>query len=1578
MTTSSESEGTGSSDYTDSSDEDGMETAYACGTKIQVPQGLCERKDIFDEFFTVDLWNSFSDEDKEHLQTFLPNFPENDDLEKTKTLQRLFDFENFRFSNPLTKFYDHLKAGYFRPEIARMRKMIHKKERLEAKFRQQKYKKQLKRDVIESQRKLMNQMKFLPPGHEPKQEKRKLDLDQEYVYCRTKKKYFQVLAAINGKMDDADFSPDENYPEGPCTKLPKKQKRHLNSIRNSLNTCKGKLYHSTMVGKANGISIDLEKYVTTYQNPFYITDESYKNVLHQHRKRKSENCGDPELDVDGISIIDVINRTQLPFIKNLQIKPNSADIKPVLPRKRIKKELDIRKSCDSNVFTDAVTVPTTSASFSSVFGDNKFNSLVKAPLSPKKIKDEIKAEILDPIECFETIPSSIQGLKSHILRETASPITTVLQSNYGEITPIKMEDLETIDIMNTPIELDNSEIDIMELSIKPELMQDTHANFFSLIRDVICSTIEHRMNMYTLQERLKAWQENPISPLNDWYSYVDNWINILPSAITFLCGNASEQPDDFVPYMEYKLNLDVYQWIGAGRDSDPLLSNLCNFWLQHRTESKMMKPLEVELDIADKDGTPPPPRCPTTWTVRKATLEDIKDYREQERRRYDNPHKAFTFRCNGYESVVGPLKGIYYPAPANSKARGHTMLNADRPNFVTILSLVRDATARLPNGEGTRSEICELLKSSQYISSSAPDSILQSVVSGALDRMHTQWDPCVKYDQKKKTWVYLHRHRTEDDFERIHQHYQGVQKGKKTARKSPAKPKTPKGEKVTKTTKILHPKAVIVGNNVNTANSNVVTQHVIVSTNDTRKEHNVHVEEAKEEVVDGQRSQDLTEVKSADKNTSVPPEIITVSMPQQKTTTIRRPGVFQAKTTGCKDEKLLVVTTTPNLIAASQKGTSLLLSNNLPKQQETSQPSPTRIKAQSLVTKRESLEEETPELMHIRVASPMGVIKGAAKGSMVKIMSPSQGKSVIIPTSNPQILKQIQERPTKAQVTQQFLQSLAIQAKQKTVTTKGTIELPEGDSVKHMEKAKIPVNIQQQIVQGLTTQQLQNIKNVTLLRTNNPTVTMNSQSNIESQDGIHVSGKIQTQTETVQLKTSANLTTAQTQQILQTIKQKYLPNANMLTPQQQVLLKQKGCVVQLQKSTGVVKNSASGSDNMTKTIQSGQVPMVAKVLTNAAGQVISVESLLAHQKAHGALPHGTTLRVQGSKAGQQNVIHLTSAAKPNTIAHFTVGSQNNLVALTTQPKLVVAPQTTTVTTTVTQSKPQSTSYLYCRNVASSRIQPGGKTQNLTQHLVNAKIITSDGQKIVQPKMMVGGQAIKVPSKVGARTANFGSSLRMLNTANLNLTTLDGKPVLLASKSGIQSLHGQNVIVQAHPGSTPTSSSLVLQSAVTKKAGHAISQSQGSTNMLGQSGNIVFSSTAIKNQVPQQVLFSSQGKSGSVSATTSQAGHIVLGNQPIRLQTNSASGSQRVVLASQGQGGQILAQQILLPAGFQGAAINIKSLQGVKVIPIAQNQKGQSRQIVAKVMNPSVVKQATQQSTPVQLQESVTIHSSESE
>ena len=39
------------------------------------------------------------------------------------------------------------------------------------------------------------------------------------------------------------------------------------------------------------------------------------------------------------------------------------------------------------------------------------------------------------------------------------------------------------------------------------------------------------------------------------------------------------------------------------------------------------------------------------------------------------------------------------------KAREHPMLISDRLAYVTILCLVRDAVARLPNGEGTRVDV---------------------------------------------------------------------------------------------------------------------------------------------------------------------------------------------------------------------------------------------------------------------------------------------------------------------------------------------------------------------------------------------------------------------------------------------------------------------------------------------------------------------------------------------------------------------------------------------------------------------------------------------------------------------------------------------------------------------------------------------------------------------------------------------------------------------------------------------------------------------------------------------------------
>jgi len=58
----------------------------------------------------------------------------------------------------------------------------------------------------------------------------------------------------------------------------------------------------------------------------------------------------------------------------------------------------------------------------------------------------------------------------------------------------------------------------------------------------------------------------------------------------------------------------------------------------------------------------------------------------QERERFRNPHKAFTYRMHGYEAVVGPVKGVL--AKENTmKPREHALLVKDRPSYVTILTL---------------------------------------------------------------------------------------------------------------------------------------------------------------------------------------------------------------------------------------------------------------------------------------------------------------------------------------------------------------------------------------------------------------------------------------------------------------------------------------------------------------------------------------------------------------------------------------------------------------------------------------------------------------------------------------------------------------------------------------------------------------------------------------------------------------------------------------------------------------------------------------------------------------------------
>ncbi|XP_076891085.1 uncharacterized protein LOC143542369 [Bidens hawaiensis] len=145
--------------------------------------------------------------------------------------------------------------------------------------------------------------------------------------------------------------------------------------------------------------------------------------------------------------------------------------------------------------------------------------------------------------------------------------------------------------------------------------------------------------------------------------------------------------------------------------------------------------------------------------------EEVRDYfRKEELLRYLIPDRAFAYTAfDGKKSTVAPSrKGAGKPT---SKARDHFMLKRDRPPHVTILCLVRDAAARLPGSIGTRADVCTLIRDSQYIVEDVSDAQVNQVVSGALDRLHYERDPCVQFDGERKLWVYLHRDREEEDFE---------------------------------------------------------------------------------------------------------------------------------------------------------------------------------------------------------------------------------------------------------------------------------------------------------------------------------------------------------------------------------------------------------------------------------------------------------------------------------------------------------------------------------------------------------------------------------------------------------------------------------------------------------------------------------------------------------------------------------------------------------------------------------------------------------------------------------------------
>ncbi|KAB0377285.1 hypothetical protein FD755_011729, partial [Muntiacus reevesi] len=323
--------------------------------------------------------------------------------------------------------------------------------------------------------------------------------------------------------------------------------------------------------------------------------------------------------------------------------------------------------------------------------------------------------------------------------------------------------------------------------LKPCLgINEISSSFFSLLLEILL--LEGQASLPLLEERVLDWQSSPASSLNSWFSAAPNWAELVLPALQYLAGEsrgggrvtgAGLGPGERTP--PWATGEDVR--LGQSQDNEKELAALFQLWLETKDQAFCKQETEDS-----SDATTPVPRVRTDYVVRPSTGEEKRVFQEQERYRYSQPHKAFTFRMHGFESVVGPVKGVFDKETSLNKAREHSLLRSDRPAYVTILSLVRDAAARLPNGEGTRAEICELLKDSQFLAPDVTSTQVNTVVSGALDRLHYEKDPCVKYDIGRKLWIYLHRDRSEEEFERIHQAQAAAAKARKALQQKPKPP----------------------------------------------------------------------------------------------------------------------------------------------------------------------------------------------------------------------------------------------------------------------------------------------------------------------------------------------------------------------------------------------------------------------------------------------------------------------------------------------------------------------------------------------------------------------------------------------------------------------------------------------------------------------------------------------------------------------------------------------------------------------------------------------------------------------
>ncbi|XP_069326853.1 nuclear factor related to kappa-B-binding protein isoform X4 [Eulemur rufifrons] len=685
-----------------------MEDCLLGGTRVSLPEDLLEDPEIFFDVVSLSTWQEvLSDSQREHLQQFLPHFPEDGIEQQNELILALFSGENFRFGNPLHIAQKLFRDGHFNPEVVKYRQLCFKSQYKRYLSSQQQYFHRLLKQILASRSDLLEMARRSGPALSLRQKRPSPSRTPEEREWRTQQRYLKVLREVKEECGDTALSSDEE------ATLDLQEKFSFEDLSSWLPSSPARSPSPAVPLRVVPTLSTMDMKTT---DKIELGDSDLKMMLKKHHEKRKHQPDHPDLLTGDLTLSDIMTRVNAGRKGSLAALYDLAVLKKKVKEREEKKKKKI-----------------------------------------KMIKSEAE-DLTEPLSNTEGVPP---------LSQAPSPLA---------IPAIKEEPLE---------------------DLKPCLgINEISSSFFSLLLEILL--LESQASLPLLEERVLDWQSSPASSLNSWFSAAPNWAELVLPALQYLAGESRAVPSSFSPFVEFKEKTQQWKLLGQSQDNEKELAALFQLWLETKDQAFCKQENEDS-----SDATTPVPRVRTDYVVRPSTGEEKRVFQEQERYRYSQPHKAFTFRMHGFESVVGPVKGVFDKETSLNKAREHSLLRSDRPAYVTILSLVRDAAARLPNGEGTRAEICELLKDSQFLAPDVTSTQVNTVVSGALDRLHYEKDPCVKYDIGRKLWIYLHRDRSEEEFERIHQAQAAAAKARKALQQKPKPPSKVKSSSKESSVKVL-------------------------------------------------------------------------------------------------------------------------------------------------------------------------------------------------------------------------------------------------------------------------------------------------------------------------------------------------------------------------------------------------------------------------------------------------------------------------------------------------------------------------------------------------------------------------------------------------------------------------------------------------------------------------------------------------------------------------------------------------------------------------------------------------------